>query len=456
MSILRLTQIGAGVLPLALVLAGWSLLPTETRADKPSTVTTATAATATADEKCPFPGGWKPPADVTIPPGSPIPPFVPFDTFSWDTFISLNWPAKQGQRGVPNQAACIGDKADSVVWETFADAAVLFQQNPPPWDGGAKALSGIATFRDTELKSTKTVKRFSKISPAGIARIQAAPDDFDFNQAFSSPLIDQNGNYAVYEVRFDKTAYNFVLNGQFYLRKNLPLPPTGYTNGSTVVKAGWRVLTAADLARKPVRYYHTEAMVYDPDLKKDVLKPIGLIGFHIMVKTPSRPQWIWATFEQVDNVSTTVAGLKPSFNNGTPNPPTPKGFSYKPPQLKGDPLVFPPKGGPNRQPVQVTRIPQAAIPAQTVPPNAKYQALLNDTPFEFYQLTHSQWPSDPSNVQQFGVPFPSSGVTNSVQETYLQTNSCMTCHAGAAAPGPSFADFSWTLSLNALPPPPKP
>ena len=179
-----------------------------------------------------------------------------------------------------------------------------------------------------------------------------------------------------------------------------------------------------------------------------MVKPVGLIGFHIMVKTPSRPQWIWATFEQVDNVATTVPGLKPSFNNGTPNPATPKGFSYRPPTLSGDPPVFPPKGDPNRQPVQVTRIPQAAIPAQTLPTNATYQQKLKGTPFEFYQLTHSQWPSDPTNVQQFGVPFPSSGVTNSVQETYLQTNNCMGCHSGAASPDKTFADFSWTMKLN--------
>ncbi len=27
-----------------------------------------------------------------------------------------------------------------------------------------------------------------------------------------------------------------------------------------------------------------------------------LVGLHIMVKTRYRPQWLWSTFEQVDNV----------------------------------------------------------------------------------------------------------------------------------------------------------
>ena len=29
---------------------------------------------------------------------------------------------------------------------------------------------------------------------------------------------------------------------------------------------------------------------------------VGLVGLHIVQRTPSRPQWIWSTFEQVDNV----------------------------------------------------------------------------------------------------------------------------------------------------------
>ena len=232
------TQFGAGAVPLALAFAALWAAPADMRAEKP-------AVPAAPGEKCPFPDGWKPPVDVVIPPGIVGAPFVPFDTFAWDTFVALNWPAKKGQQGVPDETACIGDPADSVVWETFGTSVALFKDNPPPpWNpAGAGALAKVATFRDSELKTTKLLKRFGKVGPAGVARIQAAPDDFDFNQAFSSPLIDQNGNYAVYEVRFDKTAYNFVYNGKFYLKANMPLPPAGFTNASTVVKAGWRPRT---------------------------------------------------------------------------------------------------------------------------------------------------------------------------------------------------------------------
>jgi len=33
---------------------------------------------------------------------------------------------------------------------------------------------------------------------------------------------------------------------------------------------------------------------------------IALVGLHIMIKTHYRPQWLWSTFEQVDNVPPAV------------------------------------------------------------------------------------------------------------------------------------------------------
>ena len=38
---------------------------------------------------------------------------------------------------------------------------------------------------------------------------------------------------------------------------------------------------------------------------------MGLVGLHIAHKTQHAPQWIWSTFEQVDNYK----GPDPSFND---------------------------------------------------------------------------------------------------------------------------------------------
>ena len=53
-----------------------------------------------------------------------------FDDYSWRAFIALNWPAKPGIRGVPDESKKIGDSsgpAAKVVWETWKMDGELFQ-----------------------------------------------------------------------------------------------------------------------------------------------------------------------------------------------------------------------------------------------------------------------------------------------------------------------------------------
>lgn len=49
------------------------------------------------------------------------------------------------------------------------------------------------------------------------------------------------------------------------------------------------------------------------ELKDCRRQRMGLAGFHVMTKTPSAPQWIWSTFEQVDDVTCTH-GVPASFH----------------------------------------------------------------------------------------------------------------------------------------------
>ena len=91
--------------------------------------------------------------------------------------------------------------------------------------------------------------------------------------------------------------------------------------------------------------------------------------------------------------------------------------------------------------------------------NTTYQALVTGTPFEYYQLIITQWPTQPQTFTLMdnggvypgdaGQPFPVNGATNVAMETYFQSqtdatgaggNSCMQCHYGAG-----ITDFSWIL-----------
>ena len=405
------------------------------------------------------------PLDVVIPDGVTTPeqarPY--FDTFSWQSFVALNWPAAAAPRGTPNQpnnpSIFIGNQygGQPVVWGTYKEEFELFDQGrnrPTAWDDPSVPINPCG---GTQLApGQKVFVRYSK----GDSVVEID------NQAFSYPLIDQNLNYAVYEVRFNESQYNFIRgidtdqSTWLYFVKNLagkePIqmpassPPT--TQGAIMLKAAWKILGPKDNVN---RFYSVSSQVLDPETNKCTTQQVGLIGFHIAQKLKDFPQWIWSTFEQVDNVPGQSGGPY-SFNNGTDNPQTIGGYANRPPAMA--PQLQPIS---QRQAVQVTRF--NPIPDSTAALNATWQNALNGTVWRYYQLVMTQWPSNPTVFktredggiypQDAGGAFPANGVTNSVMETYFQSqsdaagaggNSCMSCHYGADQ-----ADFSWTLLRGA-------
>ena len=65
-----------------------------------------------------------------------------------------------------------------------------------------------------------------------------------------------------------------------------------------------------------------DAMVLDPVTNTCKLQKMGLVGLHIVQKTPIRPQWVWSSFEHIDNVpepgTTPSIGRRFSFNDPVP------------------------------------------------------------------------------------------------------------------------------------------
>jgi hypothetical protein len=389
-----------------------------------------------------------------------------FDSFSWQSFIALNWPAApKGPRGTPNQpndpATFLGAaNGTTVVWGTYKPDYELFDQP--------------ASARPTAWNAPNAPVGPCKNAPAGqkvFVRFSKGDSVLDIeDQAFSYPLIDQSKAYAVYEVDFNQAQYEFIRGADsnpaswLYLAKNLaakepitmPASSPPANQGALMVKAAWKVL---DPKRdKADRFYTLTAQVYNPETKSCSPQQVGLIGFHLVQKLAAFPEWIWSTFEQVDNVPAagSAKGGTYSFNNGTDKPPTVGGYANRPPfkAPKLQPVA-------DRVPVQVTRF--NPIPDSTAALNAKFQALVAKTPWQYYQLVFTQWPSNPSSFktmeaggvypQDSGAAFPANGVTNTVMETYFQSqndaagaggNSCMSCHYRADQ-----TDFSWSLLRGA-------
>ena len=252
-------------------------------------------------------------------------------------------------------------------------------------------------------------------------------------------------------------------------------------SGAFELKLGWRILDPKK--DKVERFYRQPAYVFLDNAW--VLRDIGLVGMHIAHKSKTSPQWIWSTFEQVDNLETDAVAdptLNPSYNN--PNCPTCL--------VNIEPTGNPP---PNT-PVQVQRVIPIPLDKQALNKEAQAALKAQGSVWQYYQLIDTQWPTQPSapptppgdanlpnaiNNKSGGFPTPVY-LTNMTMETYFQkgnqlasnqeegappstamafgTESCMGCHssAGVAKSGtpsdPTFGgqltgDFSWLLQQKA-------
>jgi hypothetical protein len=226
------------------------------------------------------------------------------------------------------------------------------------------------------------------------------------------------------------------------------------------VKAAWRILT--DKENTPAtrqRYYVAHALVFDVRKRKCIRQDAALVGFHIVTKTTDRPQWIWSTFEQIDNVPfdqnedipQALPGGPFSFNDGTGKP-----MSQKPeaPISCDNPPVVDPR------PMQVFL--NQKIYSQAMAANEQYwkQRGIKDTIWQYYMLVATQWPQRTGSANEAppgptndGNPFPRKGLalSNTTMETYFQYDglSCMECHNTSNKSGRDFVMF---VSIDAYRP----
>lgn len=344
-------------------------------------------------------------------PISPATAQTDFSNYAWQVFIAANWPAKAGARGVPDKTATFGAAGKSTVWETYKTTTELFLANganPGPWD-------------PTGSLSAKRVLKFHSKAPA---ELQLGPT---IRQAVGGWLIDKNSNPTYYEIAVNKTSYDYVLNQGFYDAKNLTSSATvDFPTGSLEVKAAWRILTASDTASR----FHTvsaQVMTFDANGNPTgtyAAQTVGLVGLHLVYKAKGFPQWIWATFEQVDNAPNASSATGSTWSYFDPN----CAGSFCTPNTS--PLA---SGQPFGTPNQVTRI--SPIRPQTAAVNTAWQQAVGNNPWQYYQLISPQWPSDPNDPgNPQGTPTPGT-VANTVLESYVQpTSSCMDCHSTARAP----------------------
>lgn len=364
------------------------------------------------------------------------------DLFSWQEFISLNWPALNGQRGMPDPNKRIS-AAGPRVWETWKEEYEVFLPNgaaPAAWNSPEPVPPACGG-------ATKRLMRTQKIDDVVDSTLQAAAA----TGTLPATLTDQQNHLVRYEIRMNKVMFDFIVRHKLYdanVQRNAR--SVSFPSGAILIKAAWREVEASE-----ERSYHTvTACVCDKDGNGQPAncqtKKMGLVGLHITQKTDNAPQWIWSTFEQINNVPGPGAGAHPAFFNPRcascpPNQQTKPGMSN-----------------------QITR--EVAIPSQNPDCSQPQQALDNvqllnanvqqamkqaDSVWQSYQLINTQWPVPPVNKTTTTVFYARPVVLgNTTMESFVQpTSTCMGCHSTARTVNPvNFvsSDFSFTLN-NAQP-----
>jgi hypothetical protein len=372
-----------------------------------------------------------------------------FDDYSWRAFIALNWPAKPGIPAVPDETKKIGDYADrgaKVVWGTWKTDVELFRSEGMV-SSNESSLDGSPPCDDPSSGPRPTMV----IGSFGIFR--------DFNQAgngrLGGPLVAQNHTYVRFEVRLNPVEFAFIRDHPIDGQLKMPgagAPKLRFPNNSIAVKAAWKIIKEEELPAAQSRYYLVDAMVLDPMTNTCKMQKMGLVGLHIVQKTLRRPQWVWSSFEQVDNVP--EPGTAPSLG---------RRFSFNDPSKPQvlDPAIAPPPISKSNPPLQNPRVMQVIrskkIADSTRKTNEDYRALLKGTVWENYVLVMTQWPKFPQPEEENGAPFPGpftgpdpmTNIANTTMETYFQksaSTSCMNCHDTARRQG---SDFVWFLQLHA-------
>lgn len=232
--------------------------PTETTQTTPAASPATGVAQSTASptpQPCTADAGWisspNPPTEI----GGPNPPPVANETncqfyqFAYQWFFAMTQPV--GTSG-----------------ERKFETLNVYQPNQTS-QCSAKQLTGRANIAKAFFVRTPKpkVNDFNSVIPE------------DIEQATGDPLYDQNGNVVLYYV--------------LYSPNECQATSAGFQPNTIEIKTSWRILSTNDPA-----YYTMTATVQGLSPNPVTL---GLVGFHLVINTQLHPEFVWATFEHVNN-----------------------------------------------------------------------------------------------------------------------------------------------------------
>jgi hypothetical protein len=406
----------------------------------------------------------------------------PFDQFSWQMFVALNWPASPD--GTPLDVPIDQEPDAPRVWLSYATPFEVFGGQPDDRNPAPPECDGVGSPEDPILQA--------------FAKSGSRPEIADFLEATGQPLIDRNLNFAIYDIRMNPIEEAYILEngletaaGQMAFASagnSVSFPMGFYADPSTAqggspgaieIKATWRILDSSS-GDDPSRYYAIDARVFVPAAESAsgsafcFAANLGLVGFHVIQRTMdpmdggAKQSWNWATFEHVDNAPEASNAGDPSGDDPGPTvcePPLADAQRWSffqaacagcttndpPPLAQGASYLWSPTppyaaayATQGQFGTQVVRCWQ--IYAETEGVNRAFQDALADTVWANYRLINTQWQSslDAPPFSDLSIP---RFLGNPVLETYIQsTADCLGCHSFATTKAGDSANFSFLLS----------
>lgn len=369
---------------------------------------------------------------------------TPFDVFSWQAFVSLNW----------RELGRASEEVDNS-WQTFRRREQIF--------GNDIAMEKCAQYAEgADVITTNLV------------------------QADGSVLIDQSGNFVVYETRLNLAAERYIFDNALNTVAGQRLAedrPVSFPQGSVgadpepasvLIKTSWRIMPkgsdlSAHIVKEGLVHVPSQHTVTGQDMC--VRETLGLVGMHIVsrIQSGNGDEWLWSTFEH--HATAPTAGNTREVNSIYSRDLFPGGCSA-PSELEAINYGFfdpdcpdcPTNQSPSGDWRWAEAEPYARIDgdADFTPPqivrcwnifegtrelNDIWHDELRGTALENYILISTQWRgADKSPLFEHGeVP---RFLTNTTMETYLQAEqdgTCLGCHAGAETATGKDANFTFLL-----------
>ncbi|MDB9509934.1 hypothetical protein PN499_01775 [Kamptonema animale CS-326] len=428
--------------------------------------------------------------------------------FAWRVFIALNWPVDcQGKTlsaiEPPGQKKLIGQAPENPrAWELYPSPKDVFPPDgatPPSLgelpeynkcvgDGKGSEIEYKPNLRLTEAEILAKIEDFSEVDRENKPNIVTKNGELnnniislaDIDAVIHIPLVDQQGNYVINEIRMNPVEYEQIRNNKWFASNNLVtfketeqqlklVCSSGYKydgyekycseqngEGAIEIKAAWRVFDRRSSDQEKAKYYTTKRKIASNtgDLLNEEVE-LGLIGFHVMHKTSSQG-WIWSTFEHIDNAPSCGKPEKTRYtlynnecNINKENCEQNKPY-VKPPYLwyisNDKPKAVTMEESVDNIPLIKDQIPSQICRSNDISESVKKQndkwhtqlkTVDKSSVWQYYELIGTEWLANPwdSYESERAIKHTTSPLTNVTLEPYVKRVTCIVCHTSARLPG---------------------